>query len=90
MVPVKVEGRDLIVATSDPFELSRLHALEVATGLRVKAVLAKEKEISARIEALFGSTTTSDNTKAPSAAKSKARWTKRMLLICATWHQKCR
>ena len=63
MVPVKVEGRDLIVATSDPLDIARLHALEVASGLRVTPVLAKEKEISARIEALFGSTTTSDNTQ---------------------------
>jgi general secretion pathway protein E len=63
MVPVKVEGRDLIVATSDPFDIARLHALEIASGLRVTPVLAKEKEISARIEALFGSTTTSDNTQ---------------------------
>jgi len=55
VVPVKVEGRELVVATSNPLELSRLHALEVATGLRVKAVLAKDKEISSRIEALFGS-----------------------------------
>src|SRR3990170_1031016 len=63
MVPLKVEGRDLIVATTDPFDIARLHALEVASGLRATPVLAKEKEISARIEALFGSTTTSDNTQ---------------------------
>ena len=54
MVPVKIEGRELLVATTDPLDLSRLHALELAAGLRVKPVLAKEKEIIARIEALFG------------------------------------
>jgi general secretion pathway protein E len=63
MVPVKVEGRNLIVATSDPFDLARLHALEIASGLQATPVLAKDKEISARIEALFGSNTTSDNTQ---------------------------
>src|SRR5215468_486335 len=33
MVPVRIEGRDLIVATTDPLDLSRLHALEVASGI---------------------------------------------------------
>jgi general secretion pathway protein E len=55
IVPVKVEGQDLLVATTDPTDLPRLHALEVATGLKVRPLLAKEKEITARIEALFGS-----------------------------------
>ena len=54
MVPVKIDGRDLVVATNDPFDLARLHALELAAGMRVTPVLAKEKEITARIEALFG------------------------------------
>ena len=47
----------MIVAITDPMDISRLHAMELATGLRVKAVLAKEKEITARIEALFGAAT---------------------------------
>ncbi len=54
MVPLQFEGRELLVAVADPLDLSRLHALELAVGLRVKPVLAKEKEIAARIEALFG------------------------------------
>ena len=54
MAPLKVEGTDLLVATTDPTDLPRLHVLELATGLRVKPLLAKEKEIKARIEALFG------------------------------------
>jgi general secretion pathway protein E len=61
MVPVKVEGRELIVATSDPFDVARLHALELASGLRVTPVLAKEKEITARIEALFGGNNASES-----------------------------
>ena len=67
MVPVKIDGRDLIVAIADPMELSRLHAIELATGLRVKAVLAKEKEIAARIEALYGGSYTADGTTEESA-----------------------
>ncbi len=55
MVPVKIEGHELLVATTDPLDLSRLHALELAAGLPVKPVLAREKEIAARIEALYSS-----------------------------------
>src|SRR5581483_1945607 len=54
MVPLKIEGRELVVATTDPTDFARLHALEVASGLKIKPVLAKEKEISARIDAVFG------------------------------------
>src|ERR671919_569378 len=60
MVPVKIEGQELIVAMTDPFDLPRLHALELAAGLRVKPVLAKEKEILARIETLYGNGYSSD------------------------------
>ena len=55
MVPVVIEGADLVVATTDPLDVSRLHALELAVGMRVKPVLAREKEIFARIEALYSS-----------------------------------
>ena len=68
MVPVKLEGRELSVAITDPMDISRLHSLELATGLRVKPVLAKEKEISARIEALFGSGYSSE---APGSAAAR-------------------
>ena len=68
MVPVRIEGRDLLVATTDPLDLSRLHALEVAAGIRVKPVLAKEKEITARIEALFANGASSDSSQ-PSVAR---------------------
>jgi general secretion pathway protein E len=62
IVPVRIDGRELVVATSDPFDLPRLHALEVAAGLRVTPVLAKQKEITARIEALFGNSYSSTET----------------------------
>ena len=69
MVPVKVEGPELLVATTDPTDLAHLHALEVATGLRVRPLLAKEKEITARIEALFGDGYSTESLAAPPAAR---------------------
>jgi general secretion pathway protein E len=60
MVPVKVDGRELLVATTDPLDLSRLHAIELAAGMPVKPVLAREKEIAARIEALYSSAEASE------------------------------
>ncbi|HXG52200.1 MAG TPA: type II secretion system ATPase GspE [candidate division Zixibacteria bacterium] len=67
MVPVKIEGKELIVATTDPLDLSRLHALELAAGMRVRPVLAKEKEILARIETLFGNGYAAEGAPAPAA-----------------------
>jgi len=61
MVPVKVEQRELHVAVTDPLDLARLHALELATGLRVKPVLAREKDINARAETLFGAARSGDD-----------------------------
>jgi general secretion pathway protein E len=68
MVPVKIEGKHLVVAITDPLDISRLHALELAAGCDVRPVLAKEKEITARIEALFGNSYSTD-----AAASSGAR-----------------
>src|ERR1041384_4450518 len=45
MVPLRIDGRELVVATTDPSDLSRLHRLEVAAGIPVQPVLAKEKEM---------------------------------------------
>ena len=64
MVPVMIDGGELVVATTDPLDVSRLHALELAAGLRVKPVLAREKEIAARIEALYSSNYAADGQEA--------------------------
>jgi len=69
MVPVKVEGPELLVATTDPTDLAHLHALELATALKVRPLLAKEKEIAARIEALFGNGYSTESLTGPSAAR---------------------
>ena len=60
LAPLKVEGDELLVATTDPMDLGALHALAVATELKVKPVLAREKEIGARIDALFSQVTAAD------------------------------
>ncbi|MBI2359506.1 MAG: type II secretion system ATPase GspE [Deltaproteobacteria bacterium] len=69
MVPLKVEGQVLWVATTDPTDFSRLHALEVATGLNVQPFLAKEREIVARLEALFGNGETASSVSSSPAAR---------------------
>jgi general secretion pathway protein E len=67
MVPIKMDGPDLLVATTDPLDVSRLHALELAVGVRVKPVLAREKEITARIEALYSSASAAEGSVDASA-----------------------
>jgi type II secretory ATPase GspE/PulE/Tfp pilus assembly ATPase PilB-like protein len=67
MVPIKIDGRSLLVAITDPLDIARLHALELAAGLHVKPVLAKEKDITARIEALFGNSYSTEANTASAA-----------------------
>ena len=85
------KGSDLVVATNNPFEMSRLHALELAAGVRVKPVLAKEKEITTRIEALVRRRHVAGLARwRPARGKSKARWMMKTWRICATWRRKFR
>lgn len=67
MVPINIEGRELVVAITDPLDIARLHAVELAAGLPVKPVLAKEKEITARIDALFRNGYSTEANSAPAA-----------------------
>ena len=62
LAPLKVEGEELVVATTDPMDLTSLQALAVATSFKVRPVLAREKEIETRIEVLFNHLTAADAT----------------------------
>ncbi len=55
IAPLKVEEEEVVVSVADPMDLAHLHAVEIATGLRVKPLLARGKEILERIGALFES-----------------------------------
>lgn len=55
VAPLRLDGSTLWVATTDPMDFARLHALQVSTGLTITPVLAKEKEILDRISQLFDS-----------------------------------
>jgi general secretion pathway protein E len=69
MVPLGTENDRLLVALSDPTDFSRLHALEVVVGREVQPFLAKEKEITGRIEALFGNGQGIDSGSAATAVR---------------------
>jgi general secretion pathway protein E len=50
ILPLEIQDGTLTVAMADPSELDSLHALEVATGLTVRAFLGREKEILTGLE----------------------------------------
>jgi type IV pilus assembly protein PilB len=56
VVPVKKEGRRLIVAMSDPLNLVALDDIRLASRLEVEPVLAREEEIDAVLQKVFGLT----------------------------------
>jgi type IV pilus assembly protein PilB len=49
-LPCHVEGRDLLVATSDPTDLHSLDQIGFKTGLRVKPAVAPEGDLSAALD----------------------------------------
>jgi general secretion pathway protein E len=50
ILPLEIQDGTLAIAMADPSELDSVHALEVATGLTVRAFLGREKEILAGLE----------------------------------------
>jgi len=50
ILPLEIQDGTLTVAMADPSDLDGVHALEVATGLRIRAFLGREKEILAGLE----------------------------------------
>ena len=91
MVPVKIDGRDLIVAIADPMELSRLHAIELATGLRVKAVLAQGKRNRRPYRSIIRQQLHSRwDSRGDRPRFRRYRQTMKTSPICATWPRKCR
>ena len=53
-VPIDRENGALVVATSDPFELTALDELKLLTGLSIELVLADEEELHKFIRAHYG------------------------------------
>lgn len=54
VLPLKREGRRVIVAMSDPLNVVALDDLRLASGLEIEPVLAREEEIEAALEKVFG------------------------------------
>ncbi|HIE12252.1 MAG TPA: type II secretion system protein GspE [Desulfotomaculum sp.] len=53
-IPIKKEGKKLIVAMADPLNVVALDDLRLTTGLEIEPVLSSEKEIEAAIQRHFG------------------------------------
>ncbi|WP_020395040.1 type II secretion system ATPase GspE [Thiolinea disciformis] len=58
VVPLRVEGDQLVLAMADPSDRFALQALELAAGKRIKALLGLPSEIRTQIERLYSNTQT--------------------------------
>lgn len=54
LIPVKLEGKALIVAVTDPLDVSALDDVKLLLGVAVKPVLAGEKDILEAIKKYYG------------------------------------
>lgn len=53
ILPIKIEGNDIYIAMSDPFNLMAVEDVKVVTGLNVKKVLEKKDSISKAIKNFY-------------------------------------
>lgn len=53
ILPIKIEGNDIYIAMSDPFNLMAVEDVKVVTGLNVKKVLEKRDSISKAIKNFY-------------------------------------
>jgi general secretion pathway protein E len=63
ILPLEVQDGTLTVAMADPSDLDSMQGLEVATGLRVKPFLGREKEIQAALEGYDETASASEETE---------------------------
>ncbi|WP_027359545.1 ATPase, T2SS/T4P/T4SS family [Desulforegula conservatrix] len=54
LVPLKKNNRQLIVAMADPSDFMKVDDLKFITGLQIQTVVAREKEIHAKIKEIYG------------------------------------
>ncbi|MGQ9660803.1 MAG: GspE/PulE family protein [Kiritimatiellia bacterium] len=54
IMPVRIEGRTLTIAVSNPFDMSPVEDIEVNLGYRVRRVLACRKDIEAALQRYYG------------------------------------
>jgi type IV pilus assembly protein PilB len=81
-VPLRVDGRTLVVAMSNPFDMGALRILERATGRHVRAAAADPAQVLQLIETVYGApgaASISTATSAPPApdllARNRSSWT---------------
>lgn len=53
LVPLAVNGDELIVATCDPFDQGGLDQLHITTGMKIRAVVARAGEMTRAIDRLY-------------------------------------
>lgn len=53
VVPIKIEGRDIYIAMSDPFNLMAVEDIRLATGLNVKKLLESKTAIESSMKNLY-------------------------------------
>jgi len=75
-VPLRVDGRTLVVAMSNPFDMGALRILERATGRHVRAAAADPAQVMQLIETVYGGNSApAPNAAATAEAATRARST---------------
>src|SRR5829696_6385218 len=75
LVPLRADGRALVVAMSNPFDIGVIRSLERATGRQIRTVTADPVVISELVSAHYGSNEPATVVPASPPPSSRPSWT---------------
>ncbi len=77
VIPLRIEGKSLVVAMGNPFDVGVIRSLERTTGRHIRVSAADPAEIAQLVETVYGSTaaTISQTSQSEQAARARSTWT---------------
>ena len=77
LVPLRADGRALVVAMSNPFDIGVIRSLERASGRQIRTVTADPVVISQLVDAHYGTVETTPAPAEPPTPSGRPSWTPR-------------
>jgi type IV pilus assembly protein PilB len=75
VVPLRVEGRSLVVAMGNPFDVGVIRSLERSTGRHIRVCAADPAAIAQLVETVYGGGAQAQTAGAEHAARARSTWT---------------
>ena len=86
VVPLRIEGKSLVVAMGNPFDVGVIRSLERTTGRHIRVSAADPAEIAQIVETVYGNAPASASASVPGseqAARARSTWTQNAGTVAA-------